>query len=118
VAGTASYGFDQYDSKDRKRATVDVNHVVDENLAFRLNAMIEDSGLAGRAVAEKKGWGFAPSVAARLGPNLRAVAAWEHVKQDDLPDWGVHGATVSKLAAYNPAADGAPRDGFYGLASD
>ncbi|WP_337187036.1 TonB-dependent siderophore receptor [Phenylobacterium sp.] len=118
VSGAVSIGFDQYDSKTRKRGLVDINHVLADNLAVRLNAVLEDSGVPGRELARKKTWGIAPSVAATLSPNLRAILAYEHVSQDDRPEWGVPGASIKGTAAYNPLTAGAPRDAFYGLRSD
>src|SRR5690606_30641285 len=45
VAGDLSCGFDQYDSKDRKRASLDVNQPLGGTAAIRLNAVVEDSGV-------------------------------------------------------------------------
>ncbi|ODU22606.1 MAG: ligand-gated channel protein [Sphingomonas sp. SCN 67-18] len=118
VTGDLSFGFDQYDSKSRKRASVDINQPLGGSAAFRLNAVIEDSGIPGRDVAKNKLWGVAPSIAVGLGTALRASLSWEHVERDDRPDWGVPGATIKDSFRYNAATEGAPRDGYYGLASD
>ncbi|WP_324743578.1 TonB-dependent receptor [Tsuneonella sp. CC-YZS046] len=123
VSGDISFGFDQYDSKSRKRGTIDINQPIGGTAAVRLNAVVEDSGVPGRDLARNKFWGVAPSVAVGLGTSLRAILSWEHLERDDRPDWGVPGATIRKKsfdasAAYNPLTEGAPRDGFYGLASD
>ncbi len=117
-AGDASLGFDEYDSELRKRAAVDLNQVLAGNTALRLNMMLEDSGVGGREIAEAKAFGFAPSVAFGLGTDLRAKLAYEHVERNDLPDWGVPGATISDTLAYSPATAGYSRDSFYGLRSD
>lgn len=118
IAGDISYGFDQYDSKDRKRASIDVNQAIGGTAAIRLNAVVEDSGVAGRAIAKNKLWGVAPSVALGLGTDLRLVLSWEHVERDDRPDWGVPGATIKDTFRYNAATVGAKRDAFYGLVTD
>ncbi|MFA7595926.1 MAG: TonB-dependent receptor [Novosphingobium sp.] len=118
VAGDLSFGFDQYDSKSRKRGTIDINQPIGGTAAVRLNAVVEDSGVPGRDLAKNKFWGIAPSVAVGLGTSFRAILSWEHLERDDRPDWGVPGATVRKLVTYNPATAGAPRDAFYGLRSD
>lgn len=118
ISGDFSYGFDQYDSRDRKRGTIDVNQPLGGTAAIRLNAVVEDSGVAGRELARNKFWGVAPSVAVGLGTNLRLILSWEHLERDDRPDWGVPGATIPGLNTFVPAARGAPRDAFYGLASD
>ncbi len=118
IAGDLSFGFDQYDSKSRKRGSVDINQPIGASAAFRLNAVIEDSGVPGRELAKNKLWGIAPSVGFGLDGNLRFIASWEHIERDDRADWGVPGATIKKLVTYNPATGGAPRDAFYGLSTD
>lgn len=118
ITGEASLGFDEYNSEARKRGTIDVNQTMDKNSAIRINALFEDSGVAGRETAEKKSWGFAPSVAFGLGTDIRATLAYEHIEMNDRPDWGVPGATRSDMQTYNPLTTGASRDNFYGLLSD
>lgn len=118
IAGDLSYGFDEYDSRDRKRASIDVNQPIGGTAAIRLNAVIEDSGVPGRALAKNKFWGVAPSIAVGLGTDLRAWLSWEHVEREDRPDWGVPGATIANTFRFSAAAAGAPRDAFYGLTSD
>lgn len=51
-----SLGFDEYGSRLQKRATADLNYIVAPNTAVRLNAMIEDSGIAGRDLALNRPW--------------------------------------------------------------
>lgn len=118
VSGDVSFGFDQYDSQSRKRGSIDVNQPLGGTAAIRLNAVIEDGGVPGRDLAKNKFWGVAPSIGVGLGTDLRAILSWEHIKRDDRPDWGVPGATIRKTLAYSPATAGAPRDAFYGLATD
>jgi catecholate siderophore receptor len=124
AAGEFSFGFDKYHSESRKRVTLDANQRVFNNAAFRMNVMYENSGVAGRDVAERDTWGIAPSIAFGLGTDTRFTLAYDHVKHDDLPDWGVPGAMVNgdmKLQGsdrYDPTTRGASRDSFYGLKSD
>jgi len=118
IAGDISYGFDEYDSQDRKRASVDINQPLGSTAAIRLNAVVEDSGVAGREHAESKLWGIAPSAAIGLGTSFRAYLSWEHVERDDRPDWGVPGKTIEGLVTYDPLSGDAPRDAFYGLLTD
>lgn len=118
ISGDLSYGFDEYDSRDRKRATIDVNQPIGGTAAIRLNAVWEDSGVPGRELARNKFWGVAPSIGVGLGTNLRAIVSWEHIEREDRPDWGVPGATIRDTFRFAPAAAGAPRDAFYGLATD
>jgi len=118
VSGDVSYGFDEYDSDPRRRAVVDVNRVLGDTAAVRLNLMLEDSGVAGRAVAERDAWGIAPSLMYGIGTDARFTLAYEHVESNDVPDFGVPGHTIKGLDLFDPAAEGAPRDAFYGLRSD
>jgi len=118
ASGDVSYGFDQYDSKDRKRATIDVNQPIGGSVAVRINGVWEDSGIPGRALAKSKLWGIAPSVALGLGSPLRVKLSFEHVERDDRPDWGVPGATIRDTLAFDPLAGAAPRDAYYGLITD
>jgi len=117
--GTASLGFDEHDSEERVRATIDVNQPLSERSAVRVNALVQDGGVPGRAVAERNGWAFAPSVAFGLGTPTRFVAAYQHLEQNNLPDWGVPGALIDGMINHAPNAGGAgQKDKFYGHASD
>jgi len=124
VFGSVGYGFDEYDSDARRRATIDSNHVIAANTAIRLNAVFEDSGVAGRDMAEANVWGTAPSIAFGLGTEFRTVLAFEHVERTDLPDWGLPGAAFSDIgspdgqAAFDPTLAGMPQDNFFGLSTD
>ncbi|MGA4450124.1 TonB-dependent receptor [Ectopseudomonas chengduensis] len=123
IAGGASFGFDQYDSEPRRRATLDTNQIINDSSAFRLNLLVEDSGVAGREHAEKNSWGIAPSVAFGLGTDTRAIVAYEHVEMNDRPDLGVAGVTLrDQLKGANTPLDSsvwsADRDKYFGLKSD
>lgn len=117
-SGEIGYGWDQYSSDPRRRATMDVNHVFAPNAAFRLNAMIEDSGVAGREFAKNRPWGIAPSLAFGLNSDQRAFFSFEHQTRRDIPDWGIPAAGVRGMMRYDPVAASAPRDAYYGLRSD
>lgn len=77
---------------DRKRATVDLNRVLDSAIpgsALRLNVMAQDYGTPGRDEVKSKRWGFAPSLAFGLGTPTRTVLSYLHVKHDNRPEGGV-----------------------------
>jgi catecholate siderophore receptor len=121
TASTISYGFDEYASVDRKRATLDVNRSLGESVkgaAVRVSALWQDSGVAGRDYAEKKSWGVAPSLALGLGTPTRLTLGYQHDEQDDRPDFGALGGTVGGTATAVRPLHSVDRSRFYGHASD
>lgn len=93
------------------RFTADANTPLGGGLgAFRLNAMVHESDVAGRDGARNSRWGFAPSVRVNLSPNTQLQLDWLHQYENDRPDYGI------------PWFNGAPakvaRNNFYGFASD
>ena len=88
VEGSVTIGTDQ-----TKRATADINQPLTgigiDGAALRLNMMVHDSNVAGRDVTENKRWGFAPSIAFGLGTPTRVTLSYQHVKQENIPDYGV-----------------------------
>lgn len=117
IRGEASVAFDQYDGDALFRSTLDVNQRVG-GVAVRMNGMIEDGGVPGRDVAEANAYGLAPSIAFGLGTETRAIFSYERLERNDLPDWGVLGASVKGIYLYDPVAGASSRDNFYGLTSD
>ncbi len=116
---TLSYGFDEYGSENRPRTTADLNQRLTDGVALRVNALWQDGGVPGRETAERNNWGVAPSLAIGLGGPTRATLSYQHIDQQDLPDWGVPGALIEGMVAYNAAAGGSEvRDRFYGHTSD
>lgn len=118
ATGNIAAGIDDYGTRARLRGSVDVNQVVGEGVAIRINAVGERAGVSGRDVAERELWGVAPSVAGGLGTNFRAILGYEHLTSKDVPDWGVPGAAIEGLVTFDPATAGFERDNFYGLSSD
>ena len=121
AATTLSYGFDQYASVDRQRATLDINRSLDERVkgaAFRLTALWQDSGVAGRDYAEKKSWGIAPSLALGLGTPTRVTVGFQHDEQHDRPDFGALGGTVAGTSTAIRPRLPVDRSRFYGHVSD
>ncbi|WP_140987102.1 TonB-dependent receptor [Asticcacaulis tiandongensis] len=116
---TVSYGFDDYDSDGRVRATLDANHKIADATALRLNLLLEDGGVPGRALASVKSFGFAPSFTTGLGTDKRLTLAAQYVRQEDLPDWGLPGAFFKGTVNYDSAVGGKSlRDVSYGLSND
>lgn len=119
ISGSAGIGFDDYDSETRYRATLDVNQSLGDGVAGRINLLLETGGLPGRAVAERRTFGIAPSIAFGLGTPTRFVLSVQYVEQQDIPDYGVPAAIIDGMRNFNPALDAdRVRDRFYGLSSD
>jgi catecholate siderophore receptor len=82
------------------RETLDVNQPfsigTDRTFAFRLNAFQHYNEEANRNYVYDGRWGFAPSLAWGLGTDTRLTLAFEHLREDDLPDHGL--GFVSKTA--------------------
>lgn len=119
TSGTLSAGVD-----GQRRATADWNKVLNKipGSAFRLNALWQDSDVAGRDHVNNKRWGLAPSLAFGLDSATRYYLNLLYVKQDNIPDGGV--PTIG-LPGWEPQAGqealvGHPVDpeNFYGTSSD
>ncbi|CAN5394930.1 catecholate siderophore receptor Fiu [soil metagenome] len=128
-SGSVGLGSDSF-----KRGTIDWNKSLSGDngvgAAFRLNAMAEDSDVAGRDVVKNKRWAIAPSLALGLNTPTRTFLDYVHVKQNNIPDGGV--PTIGLPGYSNPDAlrlgatrrtflDTAARvdsSNFYGTTSD
>ncbi len=91
-----------------RRETLDANHVIGENMAFRLNAMKTDSNSFREQVkTDRTGW--APSIRFGIGTANELLVSHYHLQYRDVPDYGV------------PYFNGKPLDvpvtRFYGLAN-
>ncbi|WP_028079334.1 TonB-dependent receptor [Solimonas soli] len=110
-----------YGSADYRRATVDLNQPLSSDSALRLNGMWQDSGVEGRDVVNNKYWGFAPSLALGLGAANTFTFNYEHVEQDNIPDYGLPlstpGVNGGAASASNPPVSLRDLDwsNFYGL---
>lgn len=84
---TLSFGTDK-----TKRTVVDINQPLPdlgETAAFRLNAMVHDSEVAGRDIGKNSRYGFAPSLALGLGTPTRLTLDYYHQSENDVPDYGL-----------------------------
>lgn len=84
TAGSIGLGTDE-----TQRITADVNYMLSDTAAFRLNAMHHDANMAGRDAVTLSRWGVAPSVAFGLGTRLRSTISYYHLESDDVPDYGI-----------------------------
>lgn len=112
-------GVDEYNSDARQRTTADINQRLGTgNTAVRLNLLVEDSGIAGRELANTSAFGIAPSVTFGLDSPTRFILAYQYLQQEERPDWGVPAAMIEGMMRYDADAARADRDNYYGLASD
>jgi catecholate siderophore receptor len=87
ISGDLQFGTDA-----TRRAAMDIDIPVPQlgsGAAFRLNAMGDIGGVAGRDVAENRRLGFAPSLAIGLGTPTRLIFSYFHQNEDDIPDYGL-----------------------------
>ncbi|HEX2120360.1 MAG TPA: TonB-dependent siderophore receptor [Thermoanaerobaculia bacterium] len=102
---TAGGGSDGY-----ARVTVDSNAPLESisGAAVRMAAMYTSADVPGRDVAHNSGWGVAPSVSFGIGKPSRFTLAYQHLSQDNTPDYGLPWAAFDA----NPEVD---QSNFYGL---
>lgn len=117
------FSFDDYDSKERYRATFDFNQPLDAKFlngtAIRLNTLWQDGGVAGREYAEANKIGVSPSIGIGLAGPTRLYLSYDYMQQRNVPDRGVPGALVPGLPAVLPPGVQRPeRDTFYGYVTD
>lgn len=94
---------------DMKRATLDVNKVISDEAAVRLNLMSHDADMPGRNGVDGDRWGIAPSIALGLTTRTRAKLAYYHFESHDMPDYGIpYDQATGKPADVD-------KDSFYGL---
>ena len=102
-----------------RRGTIDVNQPLggsDSGAAFRVSAMWTDAGVPGRDVVENESWGVAPSLAFGLGSPTEVMLKYQHLNQDNVPDyglpWGSSPGFPTGAFQATPAID---QSNFYGL---
>jgi catecholate siderophore receptor len=71
------------------RLTGDVNYVLGDDMAVRLNLMAQRNNVEGRPFARTQKWGAAPSFAWGLGSDTVATLQYLHQQEDDIPDYGI-----------------------------
>jgi catecholate siderophore receptor len=82
----------QFGTDLTQRLTADFNSPLLDALggtAFRANVMAEEAGVAGRDAAEVRRYGIAPSVSIGLGSKTPATLSYEHLSENDTPDYGL-----------------------------
>lgn len=93
------------------RTTADINQPLEglgKGTALRLNAMWQDSNVPGRDVVENGSWAIAPSLALGVGTRSRAILTYQHLEQDNVPDYGLPWAAFEATPEVEQST-------FYGL---
>lgn len=111
--GDASF---TYGSDQTRRYTLDVNRVLADNVAGRLNLLRHDANVAGRDGVDVSRWGIAPTITFGFDTPTRATVSYYHLETDDMPDYGL---PLTDATASNPHRKpvNVDRDNFYGLTS-
>ncbi len=107
-------GTDEY-----TRVAIDTNKSLEniDGAAVRLNLLYHDQDIAGRDYVENNRWGIAPSIAFGLGSDTQATFSFFHMKQDNVPDYGIPWVPSSNtlLADYADSAPPVDYSNWYGL---
>jgi catecholate siderophore receptor len=75
-------------SWNNRRIAADVGQAINENMAFRVTGMVEDSGSYRNGVKVERN-GINPTLAIRLGARTSVVLGYEHFKDDRVADRGI-----------------------------
>ncbi|HJW40043.1 MAG TPA: TonB-dependent siderophore receptor [Rhizomicrobium sp.] len=92
------------------RATADLNYVLDDTSAVRLDLMGQRNNQDGRPFARTQRFGVAPAIAFGIGTDTTVSLKYLHQQEDNIPDYGI------PFLFDKPAP--VPRDTFYGLPAD
>ncbi len=101
-------------SDQTRRYTLDVNRVLSDNVAGRLNLMKHEANVAGRDGVDVSRWGVAPTITFGFDTPTRATLSYYHLETDDMPDYGI---PLTVATPSNPRREPVKvdRDNFYGL---
>jgi catecholate siderophore receptor len=97
-------------TNDELRGTADVNYVLGDSSALRVNAMGMTSHVTDRDFVRNRRWGVAPSVAFGIDQPTTFTLSYLHQEENNIPDFGI------PFVFGKPAP--VPRDTYYGLPSD
>ncbi len=104
-----------YGTSDYKRATLDLNRVVGQNAAFRLNVMKTDAG-SFRDGASTNRLGIAPSFSWGIDSEDEFNVSYYHLNYQDTPDLGL--PWYNNRPIHDAAGIHVPVTRFYGFAND
>ncbi|HEY7978476.1 MAG TPA: TonB-dependent receptor plug domain-containing protein, partial [Rhizomicrobium sp.] len=76
-------------TNDEGRATADLNYVLGDTSALRVNVMGQINNVEGRPFAHNQRWGVAPAIAFGIGTDTTFSLKYLHQQEDNLPDYGI-----------------------------
>jgi catecholate siderophore receptor len=99
------------------RGTADVNLPINDSIAFRMNAMANNSEYPGREAVQNRRWGLAPAISFGLGTKTRYSLSYFYLRQNNISDYGIPWVPVTNtaLAAFRDRPAPVPRETFYGF---
>jgi len=100
---------------DYKRATFDVNRRLTPTIALRINGLWQDAGVPRRDEVTQKSWGIAPTLGIGLGKPTSVSLSYQHLHQNNLPDYGLPGTLPDAANAAGLTANDLDFSNFYGL---
>jgi catecholate siderophore receptor len=104
---------------DHYRATADLNYVLGDTSALRLNLMLTDTGVVDRDLTHSTRWGIAPSIAFGLGTDTTFTLSYIHQHTSGRQDYGVVVAQPPGSLYAEPITEyGVPRSNYMGFAAD
>ncbi|HBC01203.1 MAG TPA: TonB-dependent siderophore receptor [Pseudomonas sp.] len=103
-------------SDQTRRYTLDVNRVLGDNVAGRLNLMKHEANVAGRDGVDVSRWGVAPTITFGFDTPTRATLSYYHLETDDMPDYGIPLSDATSASSVRKPVS-VDRDNFYGLSS-
>jgi catecholate siderophore receptor len=113
ATGSLGIGTDEY-----VRATVDLNHKINDSVAVRVNLLGTQGNTPGRKAVDFDRWAIAPSIAYGLNGPTQVVASYYHLEGNNMPDYGL--PLFTKVPSQPRDTSGilkVDRDTFYGLKS-
>jgi len=101
----------QFGTDLTRRVTADINEPMPDlanGSAFRLNAMADEGGVAGRPYDENRRFGIAPSISFGMNSATRLTISYFHFTESDTPDYGLPWF-------FNQLAPGVNRHSYFGF---
>ncbi|SKA91841.1 catecholate siderophore receptor [Prosthecobacter debontii] len=99
------------------RSTLDYNQPLSEHSALRVNAMYHSADTPGRDIVNQERYGIAASLAFGLGTDTRLFLNYQHMTENNIPDYGIPWVPATKTGTLADSRNEAPPvdfDSFYG----